>query len=371
MWLVGDGDLLLVGSDAPLTPRLGAIAAAWRRPGVAEDLRDARVREPFSLLSLYAGGPAELARYAGNAPIQTDDRMALEFSGPLAALGGAVGNHAGAIRAQLDGRQRPEAVARALDGATAAEWRNRAAMSMEVQAFGAAYRDYDTALGLAPTDPETLDGFVRAAGAARREADAEARLRLIIGRAGGAASTRVALASLLGARGRFDEAVALVTEATALAPRDPAAWEQLASLHADRADVDRLAPVIDVLLRDFPARAASWYFAASATFLRGDAAGALPLVRRAIALDPRHADAQNLLGAVRATEGDLAAAREAFHTSLRLDPRDAVTYTNLAQMELAAGRRAVAADLFAEALSLDPASAQAREGLAQAAPAAR
>ena len=109
-------------------------------------------------------------------------------------------------------------------------------------------------------------------------------------------------------RGRFDEAIAVATEATRLAPGDPAAWEQLASLHADRGDVVRLAPAVEVLRREFPHRAASWYFAASESFLRGDVAAALPLVRRAIELDPSYADAHNLLGAIHATAGDIGAA---------------------------------------------------------------
>jgi Flp pilus assembly protein TadD len=177
---------------------------------------------------------------------------------------------------------------------------------------------------------------------------------------------RVALAQLLGTRSRFDEAVALATEATMLAPADASTWEQLASLHADRGDAASLERVAAVLRRQFAHRAASWYFAASASFLRGDVGGAAPLVRRAIEIDSNYADAYNLLGAIRGTTGDIGAAREAFRSSLRLDPRDAVTYINLAQLELAAGKHDAAADLFAEALSLDPSSGAARDGLASA-----
>ena len=56
MWLAGDGDLLLVGSTAPLEPRLEDISTAWQRPGVGEDLRTVGMREPFTLLSLFVGG---------------------------------------------------------------------------------------------------------------------------------------------------------------------------------------------------------------------------------------------------------------------------------------------------------------------------
>jgi len=367
LWLVGDSDLLFVGAGAPLDTRLDGVATAWRRPGVAADLRGASVSEPFSLLSLYAGGPAELARLAGSAPAQTDDRMALEFSAPVAMLRGARQTHAAAIRALLAPEQRPAPLAHMIDAATAAEWRHRAAMFMDAQAFEPAYVDYVAALRLAPTDAEALDGLVRAAIAARRIPDAEAQLRSIAEAHAAAARPRVALARLLVSRGRFDDAVAAATEATALAADDPVTWEQLASLHADRGNSAPMAPIVEVLLRQFPDRAASWYFAATARFLRGEVDAALPLVERAIALDAGYADAYNLLGAIRGTIGDIDAARDAFRTSLRLDPRDSVTYANLAQLEFAANRRELASDLFAEALSLDPASAPAREGLALAA----
>jgi spermidine synthase len=374
MWLAGDGDLLLVGSkpvapkpeakaDAPLDVRLDAISTAWYRPGVSEDLGTVGLRDPFALLSLFVGGPGEMSRYAEGAAVQTDDRMALEFSGPFAVFAGVTSNRAAALRALLDERRRPPAIERALTGATAAQWRDRGAMMLDTEAFDSAYRDYTKALDLGASDRATIDGFVQAAGAARTDVDAERRLQAMIQSRPREPAPRVALAQLLGTRGRVDEAVAIATEATRLAPADASAWEQLASLHADREDGVALEQVVDVLRREFPQRAATWYFAASASFLRGDADSALTLVRRAIELDWNYADAYNLLGAVHGTAGDIVAARNAFRTSLRFDPRDPVTYVNLAQLELAAGQRDAAADLFAEALSLDPSSRAARDGL--------
>jgi Flp pilus assembly protein TadD len=266
----------------------------------------------------------------------------------------------------LDKGQRPAAIARALTGATAAQWRDRGAMMIGAEAFDSAYRDYATALDLGSPDKATIDGFVRAAAAARREDDAERRLRAMTLSRSTEAAPRVALAQLLGMRGHFDDAAAVAREATTLAPRDATAWEQLASLDADRGDAESLDRVAAVLRGEFPGRAATWYFAASASFLKDDVNAALPLVNRAIELDPNYADAYNLLGAIRGTAGDIAAAREAFRTSLRLDSRDVVTYLNLAQLETAAGEKDAAAGLFAEALSLDPSSAAARDGLAAA-----
>ncbi|HEV8296627.1 MAG TPA: fused MFS/spermidine synthase, partial [Acidimicrobiales bacterium] len=64
MWLVGDADLLLVGSTVPLEPRIQNISTAWQRPGVGEDLRTVGMQEPFALFSLFVAGSGEMSRYA-------------------------------------------------------------------------------------------------------------------------------------------------------------------------------------------------------------------------------------------------------------------------------------------------------------------
>jgi hypothetical protein len=106
------------------------MAGAWTRPGVADDLRRVGASGPFALLSLYVGGPEEMARYARDAPVQTDDRMALEFSAPLAVLAGTRTTHAAALRALLDATRRPAALEAALAHATGADWRDRGTMLM-------------------------------------------------------------------------------------------------------------------------------------------------------------------------------------------------------------------------------------------------
>jgi spermidine synthase len=366
MWLVGDGDLLLVGSTSSGEPGFEGLSAAWQRPGVAEDLRSVGVAHPFALLSLYAGGPDEMSSYGAGAIVQTDDRTPLEFSGPVAIFDAHAAGHATAtLRTLLQREKLPATIALAFTDAAASQWRERGAMLMAAEAFDAAYGDYVKALELAPTDQATLDGLVRAAVAADRQDDAERRLRELVQSRNGESAPQIALARLLGMRGRFDEAISVAMQATSRTAADASAWEQLASLQADRGDAGGLEATATALRDRFPTRPEGWYFAASAGFLRGDVGSALPFVHRAIELDVNYADAYNLLGAIRGTMGEIDAARDAFRTSLRLDPRDSVTYVNLAQLELAAGERAAAADLLAEALSLDPNSAAAREGLAQ------
>ena len=74
-WLVAESDLLLVGATGPIVALDHGISGAWSRPGVATDLAEAAVRDPFSVLSLYIAGGGELQHYAGDALVQTDDRL--------------------------------------------------------------------------------------------------------------------------------------------------------------------------------------------------------------------------------------------------------------------------------------------------------
>ena len=365
-WLVGDSDVLLVASTSPIDDLLPNIARGWQRPGVAGDLRAQSVLEPFEILSLFAGGPADLSRFAAGAVVQTDDRMALEFSGPRAVANRTSRDNASALRQAVDEKAAPAAIRRAREAATASEWRNRGAMLLAANDYENAFDAYLTSLGRDATDAASLDGFVRTSIAA----DAGARALTLLESWAAAhprdASIRIAMSRLMAARGAADRAIEIAADACRVAPGDASALEQLASILADVGDVERLEPVVAELRQAAPHRAATEYYAGAARYLRHDLPAALGLVRHATTIDPGYAAAHNLTGAIEATLGRTVDARRALETALRLDPRDAATYVNLGLLEMSADNRAAAAAYFAEALSLDPKSTAARAGFAQA-----
>jgi spermidine synthase len=365
MWLVGAGDLLLVGATEPIEPRLAHIERAWQqRPRVAADLKIASVFDPFGVLSQFVGGE-EIRRFAEGAALQVDDRMALEFSAPRWLNAAGAEQIVKRLRTIAEPGQYPPAVAHARKQAGAAEWRNRAAMMLRAGAYAAAYDDFAKAIALDPTDSTALAGFVRAAVATRQPGEASRRLEELIAAHPATPAPRVALSRLRATAGEFDRAVNAATDAAALAPTPPEALEQLASLYAEASDAGRLAPVSAKLEQLFPQRPAAAYYAAALRFLTKDLAAAQRLAREAIARDPAYASAHNLLGAISASLGDSATARRALSDSMRLDPADAATYVNLALLELDTGNAAAARRLFVEALTLDPGSAAAQEGLAR------
>ena len=363
MWLVGDADVLLLGSTEPLDARIAGMAEAMTRPGVADDLASVGVTGPFSLTTLFVAQGAALQAWANGAPLQTDDRSLLEFSGPRSIFGALRDDNAETLRELAASSPKPAAVSAAIAAATPAGWRDRGLMFLQADAHRPAYTDLVRALEANPDDPIALDAMVRAAANLNRVPDAQAVLARL---ASDPARTpaKLALSRVLASQGNVDEAIRIPFTVLQANPSNVPALEQLASVLSDIGDTSRLEPVVARLVKEAPQSAWAHYYAASLFFLQNRQDMALRAARNAVTLDPKHAKAHNLIGACLASMGQTDAARAAFETSIKADPREPGTYTNLATLEMQAGNRARAIRYFTEALTVDPLSQPAREGLA-------
>lgn len=365
LWLVGDGDVLLVASNGPVLPRLDGVATAWTRPGVAADLAGIAVRSPSAVLSMFVADGPTAARWVAGAPLQTDDRASLEFSGPRNIFGRGRDDNAQTLRALAAASPRPPAIAAAERTATAAEWRDQGLMLLTADSYRPAYERFVRALALDPDDGPALDGLLRAATPIQRQEDAQT---LLSGIAADPARipAQLALSRLLASRGIYAEAVRLPLDVLRRQPADVAALEQLASVLSDAGDADRLAPVVASLQQHAPDSDAAHYYQGALHFLQDHPERAVADVSYVIARNPRNARAQNLLGACLASLGRRDEARRAFQASIAANPRDPATYANLGTLELQAGNKQLAVQHFAEALTVDPGSQPARQGLVSA-----
>jgi spermidine synthase len=363
MWLVGDADVLLLGSTESLDARIAGIADAMKRPGVAADLASVGVSSPFSLMSLFVAQGQPLRAWADGAPLQTDDRSQLEFSGPRSIFGAARDDNAEALRELAAASPKPPAVAAAIRAASPREWRDRGLMFLRADAHRPAYADLVRALEASPDDPIALDAMVRAAANLNRLADAQAVLARLASDPA-RTSAKLTLSRVLASQGNVDEAIRIPFTVLQANPSHVPALEQLASVLSDIGDTSRLEPVVARLVKEAPQSAWAHYYAASLFFLQNRQDMALRAARNAVKLDPNHAKAHNLIGACLASMGQTDAARVAFETSIKADPREPGTYTNLATLEMQSGNRDRAIRYFAEALTVDPLSQSAREGLA-------
>jgi len=367
LWMVGGGDLLLIGArEGEILPRLAAIAPGSRKGTAAATLVDVGIAEgtaPFALLSQFAGGPSELERYGAGALIQTDDRTGLEYSAPRGIYGRTRGDNAAAIRALATSQ--PPAVRDAFARATDADWVSRGLMDLKAQAFAHAYDAFGRAVTLNSRNAAALSGLSDAAGGASRLDEERQRLGEIASREPSNAAVRIELSRVLAVTGDVAGALEQASEALRLTPADPRAAEQLASVLADSGDGERLAPLADEMVARFPDRLEARYYRATALFLRGKPGDAAAAARQVVDARPDHARAQSLLGAACASLGQRDCALAAFSAAIRENPRDPSSYVNAGLVTLQSGNTSAAANYFASALTIDPSSKAARDGLAQ------
>jgi spermidine synthase len=367
MWLVGGGDLLLIGAKtADIVSRLPALAGGTRQPQVEAALAGVGVAPgtaAFALLSLFAGGPGDLARFAAEAPIQTDDRTALEYSAPRGIYGRTSDDNTATIRALAI--EAPSVVREAFEHADDAAWTSRGTMDLRAQAFATAYEAFHRAATLNPRNAAALSGLSDAAGGANLVSQERDWLQATATREPGNAAVRIELSRVLAVLGDLQGAGQSAARALQLTPDDPRAAEQLASVLADASDAQGLAALAGQIVSKFPERADSWYYRATAFYLAGRTEEAIADAERVVAAHPEHARAQSLLGTACAALGRHECAQAAFEASIRANPRDASGYINAGVFKLQMANPSSAEMYFASALAIDPHSAPARDGVAQ------
>lgn len=94
VWTMGRGDFLLLGALGPVAVDLRRIKGFDRlSPGTARDLARLGLQDWAGVLGFYVLSEEDTARFAGTGPLNTDDRLSLEFSAPRALyLDTGVGN---------------------------------------------------------------------------------------------------------------------------------------------------------------------------------------------------------------------------------------------------------------------------------------
>ena len=369
LWMIGDTDLLLLGTNGTMAPHLTAFADQVSRGGARGVLAEMGIPQPagsFALASLFVGGQRELASYADGATIQNDDRMALEFSTPRDLRGQTSNHNAAAIRALAASAVKPPAVQDAYDRANDESWAARAKLELDAEAYGLAYDALKQAATLNSRNQDALMQSVRAAARSGRLAEVRAWLESLVLAEPDNAVVRIELSRMLVNERNFTRALELSEEALRLAPNDTRGLESLAAAAAASGDVGRLSAIVDMMATRLPDFAEVYYYRALSLVQRGRPQEAMAEVRRGIAATPQHDRETKLLGVVCLSLDQRDCARTALEAALRADPSDSETYIHLGELSLRSGDPSAAVSYFAQGLSLNRASKPGMTGLSAA-----
>ncbi len=310
------GDYVLIGTTDPMRLSVDALARAMERPPVQADLARVEVTSATDLIAHFVAAPGEIAGMSSKAPIQTDDRMALEFSARQALREETLGSILGLLEPW---RRLPAALIDA-DPAAARDLERRARGAREE-------RRWAEGLGLFETtgagDPE----LVRAISYLRRGMTDHARdaVRAVAARRPGDPVPRRILAHLAMTQGRVGEAAEALAEAAALQPRHARTRLFLSrALFAAGRIPAALQVNGDALTLD-PDLAEAASDRCALLLATGNEAEAEGFCRRAVASDPGLAEAQANLGVLLARQNRPEEAARAYDRALGMDPglRDA------------------------------------------------
>jgi tetratricopeptide (TPR) repeat protein len=196
----------------------------------------------------------------------------------------------------------------------------------------------------------------------RRPEDAEAPMRVVAERSPGV-KPRLILADYYMARGRFPEAVKLLTALAGNESSMAAAESRLAQIDYREGRRDEAHRRLDAVLNKVPTDVRSLIVKAQWLTTENRLDEALEKARAAVAADPRSAPAQYTLGVVSERRRDNATAIKAFTEVLAIDPRLSDAQVYLSRLNLEAGNPEGALQHAQDAKRTEPASVAARVAL--------
>jgi tetratricopeptide (TPR) repeat protein len=281
MWLVPgeagqdvNGDLLLIGSPQPHALDAGRFEALMQDPYLAGDLRSLGLEDSLDLYSQCLLGHDEMLAFAGEGPLNTDDRPALEFSAPRSLF-----------RSKEQGRSANREHFFSLDKASSA-----APLPLPLSGLP----------GLAPGAKAPLRAAALA-GLARRSlklglAQRSARLfesAYAISRLGSA--DLAAMGEAFAQVDRLEQSAQLLFQALAKDPGLRSAYLSLGRVQLKAREFPSSKSTFERMASRFPKDAEAWFGIATSAAYMGDYAQAEAMAQRTLSVDPKFERATRML----------------------------------------------------------------------------
>lgn len=334
LWRPNRGDIILMGSVAPVVWDYDRLRQRMEGAGVAEDLQRIGLWHPLALFAAFVLDGPDLERLLLQVrEVHADDRPVIEFLTPRSFYANTTPlNDAGVQRVQR--RRLPEV--RGYEPA-----RDRDARAIYLLGFGYA------SLGRTDLAIDLMEESTRAD---------PTNAKYLIG-----------LGNQYRAKGRTGQAAGVYRRALVLSPGDAEAVVELAALLRVQGEDRQAEEVLRQALRAAPQEIDLLVTLGTVLLDSGRAAEALPLLSRGVAKEPRNKTLRLLSGRAMRILGRHTEAVTHLRQAVALAPAEAAVHRALAEVLLEAGRIDEAVEAFQRALALAPKDVEALIGLARAA----
>jgi spermidine synthase len=355
VWNTMHGDLLLVGSRAPLVLDYGRLQSRYDSiPELREDLARLGFRSPLAILADFMLSEEDAARYAQYAWINSDDLPLLEFSAPDSLYVETAELNRRMIKGYRQRefpplREAPAEVLRSSEfyrNLGLAYWRKEFSEEALVQ--------FDRALRLSPQDPTSLlyrsRIHLRSGAVLKAEVDLKTALladpRFV--------EAQEALGMLYRGQGMEGPAEAHLQRAVSLQPRNSLLLGQLADLYNQQGRFTEAAAQYRAAVALSPQEAGLWGGLGLSYQGLGLPEEAVTAFRQAISRSPENSLYYYHLGRTLLGLKQAAEAQEALQASILRDPLRVQPLLELGKLYAMSGQKAEALQAFQRVLRLEP-----------------
>lgn len=352
LWTLNENDFLLLGSPSMLILDEALLQRNFAR--VAADLREVKVLDLYSVVSLLMLSDEELDRFAGSAAQNTDDLPVLEFRAPRYIHS----NTSDQNFAVLSGvRLSPEREA------AAGNHRNKGEMHLGAEAFKEARKEFRRAIAKNANDSRAWKGLVETAGGGFERAGLQSFLEDTL-RTQPNTISRLAAAEFYAQESRYTKAVEALDAILKEEPNNFEALEKLTDALAGQGSA-RLLEAAERLLALDAQNAKGLHHLATIRLYQGRADEAIQLAKRSLERDPQNIRARNLLAIAygQTFQPDLSEAE--FQRAIEQAPEDSTSYNNYGIFLLERSKIPEARRQFGRAISVNPEDVQGFVGMGE------
>jgi spermidine synthase len=352
LWGLNENDFLLLGSTSPLVVDEALVRENFAK--AATDLREVRVQDVHSILSLLMLRGEELAQFAKGATLNTDDLPILEFRTPRFIHT----NTAAQNFTVISSLSHPPQYTFSGDA-----HRHKAEMYLAAEAFREAREEFQRALRANPQDHLAWKGLVETAlngyDPHGLRSFLEERLRTEP-----TTISRLAAAEFFANEGSHARAIEILDAILLKEPDLIDVLEMKADALAGQ-NSSALAEIANRLLVLEPKNLKGLFHLASARLYEGRIDESIQLVKRVLEIDPAHVRARNLLAIAFGQTFQPQFAEAEFLRAIEQAPDDAATYYNFGVFLLDRERIAEARKQFESIIRINPEDAQGFAGMGE------